>query len=361
MSGKTDPRRLATDQNLLQVSDESEIGAIVDQILADPASANSINDIKAGKDKAIGYGIPGVRADGNDVVDTYQVTKEAVDRALAHRVGHRWRDCRLTPVAIREAVAFHETVYRQNPQQFDYEAVATAVFSQPPVGVVGLSESEARHSCPGEVDVYVTRFRPMKYAFTGSDDVSLAEGVVAGVFVLAAILSWWPGLLYLAGWSPMPIAGFGPFLAAVVVLARPDEIRTKELHAAREILGYDQVMFLDLPDGSVGQDMRALVGGLDVVLNSCRPDELYLPYPSMHQDHIAVYEAGIRAGRLSMTDGHWFTPSLYVYDVAAYGVDEQTHRIDMDHVRERALASRSSGISPVARYIRAKSPSRRAG
>lgn len=84
----------------------------------------------------------------------------------------------LTPVAIREAVAFHETVFRNNPTSFDYEAVATAVFSQPPVGTVGLTEAEARRACPGEVDVYVTRFRPMKYAFTGSDERVLMKLVV---------------------------------------------------------------------------------------------------------------------------------------------------------------------------------------
>jgi glutathione reductase (NADPH) len=56
--------------------------------------------------------------------------------------------------------------------------VATAVFSQPPVGTVGLTESEARHSCSGAVDVYVTRFRPMKYAFTGSDERVLMKLVV---------------------------------------------------------------------------------------------------------------------------------------------------------------------------------------
>lgn len=55
MNGKNDPRSLADEQNLLQVSDESAIAAIVDQVLADPASADSINAIKAGKDKAIGY------------------------------------------------------------------------------------------------------------------------------------------------------------------------------------------------------------------------------------------------------------------------------------------------------------------
>ena len=56
--------------------------------------------------------------------------------------------------------------------------MATAVFSQPPVGVVGLTEAEARHSCSKGVDVYVTRFRPMKYAFTGSDERVLMKLVV---------------------------------------------------------------------------------------------------------------------------------------------------------------------------------------
>lgn len=84
----------------------------------------------------------------------------------------------LTPVAIREAVAFHQTVYRDTPSHFDYEAVATAVFSQPPVGTVGLSEAEARRACTDGVDVYVSRFRPMKYAFTGSDERMLVKLVV---------------------------------------------------------------------------------------------------------------------------------------------------------------------------------------
>ena len=50
-----DPRMVAEGKNLLQVSDEGAIAAIVDEVLADPASAASIADIKAGKDKAIGY------------------------------------------------------------------------------------------------------------------------------------------------------------------------------------------------------------------------------------------------------------------------------------------------------------------
>lgn len=55
MAGAKDPRQLASQQNLLQLSDESVIAAVVDQVLADPASKKSVDDIKAGKDKAIGY------------------------------------------------------------------------------------------------------------------------------------------------------------------------------------------------------------------------------------------------------------------------------------------------------------------
>lgn len=55
LGGARDPRALAEKQHMLQVSDEGAIGAIVDEVLADPASAASIADIKAGKDKAIGY------------------------------------------------------------------------------------------------------------------------------------------------------------------------------------------------------------------------------------------------------------------------------------------------------------------
>jgi glutathione reductase (NADPH) len=83
----------------------------------------------------------------------------------------------LTPVAIREAQAFAETVYRGRPTKFDYADVPTAVFSQPPVGVVGLTEGEARHRL-GEIDIYLTRFRPMKTLFAGSEARMLMKLIV---------------------------------------------------------------------------------------------------------------------------------------------------------------------------------------
>ena len=55
MSGASDPRKLAEERNLLQVSDEGAIAAIVDEVLADPASQKAVEDIRAGNDKAIGF------------------------------------------------------------------------------------------------------------------------------------------------------------------------------------------------------------------------------------------------------------------------------------------------------------------
>jgi glutathione reductase (NADPH) len=83
----------------------------------------------------------------------------------------------LTPVAIREAQAFAETVYRGRPTAFDHADVPTAVFSQPPVGVVGLTEGQARRA-HGEIDIYLTRFRPMKTLFAGSEARMLMKLVV---------------------------------------------------------------------------------------------------------------------------------------------------------------------------------------
>ena len=98
----------------------------------------------------------------------------------------------LTPVAIREAQAFAETVFYNKPSKFEYDAIPTAVFSQPPVGVVGMTEAEARHEF-GKVDVYMTRFRPMKYAFAGSDDRVLMKAYRGAEIRPRAGLSYRPG------------------------------------------------------------------------------------------------------------------------------------------------------------------------
>jgi glutathione reductase (NADPH) len=83
----------------------------------------------------------------------------------------------LTPVAIREGAAFAQTEFYNNPTSFDHDLVASAVFSQPPVGAVGMTEAEARHAFGG-VDIYRSVFRPMKITFYGGQDRCLIKLVV---------------------------------------------------------------------------------------------------------------------------------------------------------------------------------------
>jgi glutathione reductase (NADPH) len=83
----------------------------------------------------------------------------------------------LTPVAIREAVAFVETALKDNPTAYDRENIATAVFSQPQVGTVGLTEDLAIEKGL-KVDIYSTKFRMMKTAFTGGESRMFMKLVV---------------------------------------------------------------------------------------------------------------------------------------------------------------------------------------
>jgi glutathione reductase (NADPH) len=107
----------------------------------------------------------------------------AVDDYSRTNVEHIWAvgdvtdRIALTPVAIREGQAFAETEFYGRPMTFDHADVPSAVFSQPPVGVVGLTEAQARHSLKG-VDIYLTRFRPMKETFVGGDERVLMKLVV---------------------------------------------------------------------------------------------------------------------------------------------------------------------------------------
>ncbi len=83
----------------------------------------------------------------------------------------------LTPVAIHEGHAFADTVYGGVRRPVNHEFVPSAVFSQPPVGTVGLSEEEARIHY-GAVDVYRSEFRPMKHTLSGRDEKTLMKLIV---------------------------------------------------------------------------------------------------------------------------------------------------------------------------------------
>ena len=110
--------------------------------------------------------------EGRIVVDDYSQT--AVPSIYA--VGDVTGRINLTPVAIREGHAFADTVFRGIPTKADHEMVASAVFTRPELGSVGLSEEDAAALSP--IDVYVAAFRPMRTAFAGHADRVLMKLVV---------------------------------------------------------------------------------------------------------------------------------------------------------------------------------------
>jgi glutathione reductase (NADPH) len=82
----------------------------------------------------------------------------------------------LTPVAIREGHSFADTVFGNQPWVSDHTNVPTAVFSEPEIGVVGLTETEAKKK--GEIDVYKTMFRPLKVTLSGRATSILMKMIV---------------------------------------------------------------------------------------------------------------------------------------------------------------------------------------
>ncbi len=102
-----------------------------------------------------------VKRGGAVAVDAYSQT--AVPSIYA--VGDVTDRVNLTPVAIREGMAFVETVFKGKPTKPDHDLIPTAVFTQPEMGTVGLSEEAAR--ALGPIEVYATSFRPMRTSFIG--------------------------------------------------------------------------------------------------------------------------------------------------------------------------------------------------
>jgi glutathione reductase (NADPH) len=96
-----------------------------------------------------------------------------------YAVGDVTNRINLTPVAIREGHAFADSVFGGKPTRVDHADVPTAVFSEPEVGVIGLTEAEACRTL-AKVDIYKSTFRPMKATLSGRDTRTLMKLVVDG-------------------------------------------------------------------------------------------------------------------------------------------------------------------------------------
>jgi glutathione reductase (NADPH) len=125
----------------------------------------------------LGLEAAGVATDrlGAIVVDAY--SRSSVSNIWA--VGDVTNRMQLTPVAIHEAMCFVETAFKGNPVRPDHETIPVAVFSQPEIGTVGLSEDRAAAEFD-EIEVYRAQFRPMRHTLSGRRERMIMKLVVDG-------------------------------------------------------------------------------------------------------------------------------------------------------------------------------------
>ena len=127
--------------------------------------------------RGLGLEAAGVKFTEKDGIAVDGFSQTSVPHIYA--VGDVTNRVNLTPVAIREGHAFADTVFGNKPTRVDHADVPTAVFSEPEVGVIGLTEAEACEQL-AKVDIYKTSFRPMKMSLAGRDTRAFFKLVVDG-------------------------------------------------------------------------------------------------------------------------------------------------------------------------------------
>ena len=109
------------------------------------------------------------------LIDDYYQT--SVDNIFA--IGDVTDRIQLTPVAIEEGMCIANNLFTDNPKKhLDYRNIATAVFCQPNIGTVGLTEAEALVDNAGDLDIFESRFKPMKHTISGRDEGTFLKMIV---------------------------------------------------------------------------------------------------------------------------------------------------------------------------------------
>lgn len=145
----------------------------------DPIAADVVLVATGRKPKTEGLGLENagiaLGSNGEVPVDEYNRTS----CPSIHAVGDVTDRVQLTPVAIREGHAFADTVFGKTPRTVAYDHIPSAVFTQPPIAAVGLTEQEARAQYP-EVKVFKSDFRPMQNLFAATAERCFYKLVVDG-------------------------------------------------------------------------------------------------------------------------------------------------------------------------------------
>jgi glutathione reductase (NADPH) len=123
----------------------------------------------------IGLESVGVELSESGAIKVNEYSQTTVDNIWA--VGDVTDRVNLTPVALMEGMAFVDTVVRRTPTKPDYSNIPCAVFSQPPVATVGLSEQQAVDDGL-KCDIYVSSFTPMRNSLSGRNEKTLMKLVV---------------------------------------------------------------------------------------------------------------------------------------------------------------------------------------
>ena len=123
----------------------------------------------------LGLEAAGVHLKAGGAVAVNAASQSNIENIYA--VGDVTNRVNLTPVAIREGHAFADSVFGKNPRVVNHTLVPSAVFSQPEIGTVGLTEAQARKA-HAKIDIYKTSFRPMKHTLSGRDERVLMKLVV---------------------------------------------------------------------------------------------------------------------------------------------------------------------------------------
>ena len=130
---------------------------------------------RAPNTKGLGLESAGVALNARGAVEVDAYSRSSV--ANIYAVGDVTDRINLTPVAIAEGQAFADTVYNDNPTRADHANVPSAVFSQPELATVGLTEEAAREAF-GAIAVYRTSFRPLKHTLSGRSERTMMKLVV---------------------------------------------------------------------------------------------------------------------------------------------------------------------------------------
>ena len=117
----------------------------------------------------------GIQMGRNGAIEVNEYSQTGVPSVYA--IGDVTDRVNLTPVAIREGMAFVKTVFGGEPTPVDHELIASAVFTQPEMGTVGMTEEEAAAQEP--IEVYSTAFKPMQTSFAGRPDRVMMKLVVS--------------------------------------------------------------------------------------------------------------------------------------------------------------------------------------